>query len=148
MVAAFPRGHTGAVNWTTDNNMNVFVAEDAPEVRKRLVAIVRTVPGVDVVGEAGSVRGAIDGALATAVDVMLLDLQLADGSGLDVLAEVKSQRPGLYVIVLSNFVGAQQYRDASLAAGADVVLDKTKEFGRVREILRGRLDGSHSGLPS
>ena len=102
-------------------------------------------PGVTVVGEAESVRGAIDGALAVAVDVMLLDLQLVGGSGLDVLAALKPQRPGLYVIVLSNFANAQQYRDASLAAGADVVLDKTTEFGRVREILRGRLDGSHRG---
>ena len=127
--------------------MNVLVVEDAPEVRKRLVAIVRAIPGVTVVGEAGSVRGAIEGALADA-DVMLLDLQLVDGSGLEVLAAVKPRRPGLYVIVLSNFSNAQQYRDASLAAGADVVLDKTKEFGRVREILRDRLDGAQARLPN
>jgi len=126
--------------------MNVFVVEDAPEIRKRLAAIVRGVPGVTVVGEAVSVRGAVDGVLANAVDVMLLDLQLTDGSGLDVLAAVKPQHPGLYVIVLSNFASSQQYRDASLAAGADVVLDKTTEFGRVREILRGRLGASQSGL--
>jgi DNA-binding NarL/FixJ family response regulator len=136
------------VNWTTDGEMNVFVVEDAPEVRKRLVAMLRAVPGVAVVGEADSVRGAIDGVLGAAADVMLLDLQLLDGSGLEVLAAVKPQRPRLYVIVLSNFVNAQQYRDASLAAGADVVLDTTKEFGRVREILRGRLDAEQAGLPS
>ena len=128
--------------------MNVFVVEDAPEVRKRLVAILRTVDGVDVVGEAGSVRGAVDGVLATAVDVMLLDLQLAGGSGLDVLAAVKPLRPALYVIVLSNFANSQQYRDASFAAGADVVLDKTTEFGRVRDLLRGRLATPPPGLPS
>jgi DNA-binding NarL/FixJ family response regulator len=131
-----------------DDNMNVLVVEDAPEVRKRLVAMLRAVPGVDVVGEAESVRGAVDGALAASVDVMLLDLQLADGSGLDVLAAVKPQRPQLYVIVLSNFANATQYRDASLAAGADVVLDKTTEFGRVRDILRARLDPAQAGLPS
>jgi DNA-binding NarL/FixJ family response regulator len=130
-----------------DDGMNVFVVEDAPEVRKRLVAILRGIPGVDVVGETGSVRGAVDGALAAAVDVMLLDLQLADGSGLDVLAAVKPQRPGLYVIVLSNFATQTQYHDASLAAGADVVLDKTTEFGRVRDLLRGRLAAPPSGLP-
>ena len=128
--------------------MNVLVVEDAPEVRKRLVAIVRAIPGVTVVGEAGSVRGAIDGALADATDVMLLDLQLVDGSGLEVLAAVKPRRPGLYVIVLSNLSNAQQYRDASLAAGADVVLDKTKEFGRVREILRDRLGAAQARLPN
>jgi DNA-binding NarL/FixJ family response regulator len=127
--------------------MNVFVVEDAPEVRKRLVAMLRALPGISVVGEADSVRGAIDGMLASAADVLLLDLQLADGSGLGVLAAVKPQRPNLYVIVLSNFASAQQYRDASLAAGADVVLDKTTEFGRVREILRGRLDTEQAGLP-
>jgi two-component system, NarL family, response regulator DevR len=146
MVAAAPRGQTRAVSWTTDDEMNVFVVEDAEEIRKRLVAILRAIPGVDVVGEAGSVRGAVDGALATAVEVMLLDLQLADGSGLEVLAALKPQRPDLYVIVLSNFASQEQYRDASLAAGADVVLDKTREFGRVREILRGRLD-AQAGMP-
>jgi DNA-binding NarL/FixJ family response regulator len=146
MVAVCPPGHTGTVIRTMDAGMNVFVVEDAPEVRKRLVAILRAVPGVAVVGEAASVRGAVDGVLATAVDVMLLDLQLADGSGLDVLAKVKPQRPGLYVIVLSNFANARQYRDASLAAGADVVLDKTTEFGRVRDLLRGRL--ATPGLPN
>ena len=52
------------------------------------------------------------------------------------------------MIVLSNFSNAQQYRDASLAAGADVVLDKTKEFGRVREILRDRLHAAQARLPN
>ena len=128
--------------------MNVFVVEDAPEVRKRLVAMLRSIAGVTVVGEADSVRGAVDGVQASAADVMLLDLQLADGSGLEVLSAVKPQQPDLYVIVLSNFANATQYRDASLAAGADVVLDKTTEFGRVREILRRRLDAAPTGLPS
>lgn len=142
MAAPPARGHTSLVNWATANEMNVFVVEDAPEVRKRLVAIVRAIPGIAVIGEAESVRGAVDGVLASAADVMLLDLQLSGGSGLDVLAAVKPQRPALYVIVLSNFSNEQQYRDASLAAGADVVLDKTKEFGRVREILRDRLEAA------
>jgi|SRR5262245_36622581 len=128
--------------------MNVFVVEDAPEVRKRLVTILHSIAGVTVVGEAESVRGAVDGVLASAADVMLLDLQLVGGSGLDVLAAVRPQRPALYVIVLSNFSNARQYRDASLAAGADVVLDKTREFGRVREILRLRLGAPQAGLPN
>jgi DNA-binding NarL/FixJ family response regulator len=126
--------------------MRIFVVEDAPAVRTRLIAILGTVPGVEVVGEAESVRAAIDGVLATAADALLLDLQLTDGNGLDVLAAVKRQRPAIHVIVLSNFA-TTQYRQASLAAGADVFLDKSQEFGRVPEILRGWLAAGPSGAP-
>ena len=118
--------------------VKVFVVEDSPAVRKRLVAMLGTIAGVEVAGEADSVRTATDGVLAAAADVILLDLQLLDGNGLDVLARVKPVRPDLRVIVLSN-LATPQYRAASLAAGADVFLDKSHEFGRVPEILRGWL---------
>jgi two-component system, NarL family, response regulator DevR len=119
--------------------MRVFVAEDAPEVRKRLVAMVRVIPGIEVVGEAASVRDAVDGTLASAADVLLLDLQLTDGSGLDVLAGVKRRRPELRVIVLTNYPSAQ-HRQACQAAGSEMFLDKSQEFGRVPETLRVWLD--------
>jgi len=125
---------TGGVE-ESEARLQVFVVEDAVEVRKRLIALLRTVPGVAVVGEAESVRGAIEGVLSTAANVLLLDLQLSDGNGLDVLAELKPQRPALRVIVLSNF-SAAPYRQASLAAGADAFFDKSQEFGRVPDILR------------
>jgi len=126
--------------------VNVFVVEDAPQVRKRLVAMLGSVPGVTVVGEADSVRGAIDGALTSGAEVLLLDLQLRDGNGLDVLAALKPQRPLLRVIVLSNFA-SPQYRQASLAAGADVFLDKSQEFERVPELLRSWVDRPATGSP-
>ncbi len=118
--------------------VKVFIVEDSPPVRKRLVAMLGTVAGIEVAGEADSVRTAVDGVLAAAVDVILLDLQLPDGNGLDVLARVKPVRPNLRVIVLSN-QATPQYREASLAAGADAFFDKSHEFGRVPEILRGWL---------
>jgi two-component system response regulator DevR len=118
--------------------VNVFVVEDAPMVRQRLIALLGTVLGVVVVGQADSVGSAIEGVLSSEVDAMLLDLQLIGGSGLQVLAAIKPQRPNLRVIVLSNFF-TDQHRRASLAAGADVFLDKSSEFGLVPNILRGWL---------
>jgi DNA-binding NarL/FixJ family response regulator len=118
--------------------VKVFVVEDSPAVRERLVAMLGTVPGVRVVGEADSVRDAVAGVLGTAVDAVLLDIQLTDGSGLDVLAAVKAQRPAIRVIVLSN-LATPQHRSAGLAAGADVFLDKSHEFARVPEVLSGWL---------
>jgi DNA-binding NarL/FixJ family response regulator len=126
--------------------MRAFVAEDSPEIRKRLVAMLRAVPGISVVGEAESVQTAIAGVLSTVSDVLLLDLQLADGSGLDVLSGLKAQRPQLRVIVLTNFATAQ-HRQASLAAGADVFLDKSQEFQRLPGILQGWIDHPQAGQP-
>jgi DNA-binding NarL/FixJ family response regulator len=115
--------------------VNVFVVDDAPQVRKRLVALVGTVVGVHVVGESDSVQGAIDGGLNPDVDALLLDLQLTDGNGLQVLTVVKRWRPTVRTIVISNFT-TQQHREASLAAGADIFLDKSQEFHRIPEVLR------------
>jgi DNA-binding NarL/FixJ family response regulator len=123
--------------------VNVFVVEDAAQVRKRLVEMVRTVPGVTVVGESDSVEGAIHGALNLDTDTLLLDLQLIDGTGFEVLKAVKPHRPNLHVIVLSNF-SIPQWRRAAFAAGADVVLDKSHEFARVPEILRGWVHATQS----
>jgi DNA-binding NarL/FixJ family response regulator len=124
--------------------VNVFLIEDALQVRKRLRALLQTVPGVTVVGEADSVSGGINGVLGSDADTVLLDLQLTDGSGLTVLPALKAKRPTLHVIVLSNFASAQ-HRQASFAAGADVFLDKSHEFMRVPEILRGWLPDSGAG---
>jgi len=119
--------------------MNIFVVEDAFEIRKRLVAMVRTVPGVNVIGEADSVSEAVEGVLGSTADTLLLDLQLKNGNGLEVLARVKQVRPELRVIVLTNFA-TQQYRQASLSAGAEFCLDKSQEFGLVPGILRNWLE--------
>lgn len=142
MVASRSRRNTGAIS-TEVPKVKVFVIEDSLPVRKRLVAMLGTVVGIEVAGEADSVRTAVHGVLAAAVDVVLLDLQLPDGNGLDVLARVKPLRPNLRVIVLSN-QATPQYREASLAAGADVFLDKSHEFGHVPEILRGWLPASEA----
>jgi DNA-binding NarL/FixJ family response regulator len=138
MVARPACAQTGGVE-NGEAGLKVFVVEDAAEVRKRITAMLRTIPGVAVVGEAESVREAIKGVPASRANVLLLDLQLADGNGLDVLSALKPEHPALRVIVLSNFATAP-YRQASLAAGADVFLDKSQEFGRVPDTLRRWLE--------
>ena len=120
------------------NPMNIFVAENAPEIRKRIIAMLGTVAGMNVIGEADSVSQTIEGVLGSATDALLLDLQLEEGMALEVLARVKQARPDLHVIVLTNSAGPQ-YRQASLSAGAEFCLDKSQEFGLVPGILRSWL---------
>jgi DNA-binding NarL/FixJ family response regulator len=123
--------------------MKVIVVDGAPEIRKRLVAMLNRVPGVDVIGEADTIMEAGTALLGNDVQMLLLSLRPMAARDLRGLARLKRQRPHLRVIVLSNST-SQQYLQAVLAAGADYCLDKNFEFGRVPEILRDWLGQSGS----
>lgn len=125
----------------SNNPKKLFVIEGAPEIRKRLVAMVSRVAGIEVVGEANTMLEASEAILGKDVQMLLLGLRLMAGGDLSVLARLKQQRPQLRTIVLSNSTGPQ-YLQAALAAGADFCLDKTCEFDRVPEILRDWLTPS------
>ena len=124
-----------------DNNamlvgdVKVFVVEDSALVRERLIEMIREVDGVDVVGEADSYGTAVEGIMSTHPDVAILDVSLAEGNGIEVLAHVKPRLPGLRGIVLTNY-NSPQHLKASADAGAEYFLDKSVDFERITEILR------------
>jgi DNA-binding NarL/FixJ family response regulator len=124
--------------------MNLFIVEDSIPVRDRLVRSIANLPGLEIVGTAEDVAGAIRALTDRSPDALILDLQLPGGSGLEVLRAVRGQLPHMRVIVMTNFA-AEPYRKAALAAGAEVFLDKSAEFGRVRDILSGWRDEAASG---
>jgi DNA-binding NarL/FixJ family response regulator len=113
----------------------VFLVEDSPAIRARLAATIRAVPGAELVGEAGTVGGAIDGIRTTHPGALILDLQLEDGSGLEVLRAIQATAPALHVAVLTNYA-TDQHRRACMDAGAEYFLDKSSDFPRIREIVQ------------
>jgi DNA-binding NarL/FixJ family response regulator len=121
-------------NLMVSDEVKVFVVEDSAPVRERLVEMIREVDGVEVVGEADSYRTAVAGILSTHPDVAILDISLADGNGIDVLAHVKPRLPGLTGIMLTNY-SSPQHLKASADAGAEYFLDKSVDFERITEIL-------------
>jgi DNA-binding NarL/FixJ family response regulator len=123
-------------------DVKVFVVEDSQAVRERLVEMIRDIKDVDVVGEAASEEAAVSGILATRPDVAILDISLGEGSGIDVLAQVKRQLPALKGIMLTNYATPQHVK-ASSDAGAEYFLDKSSEFEKIVDILeRLTQDGS------
>ncbi len=125
----------------------VFLVEDSLAIRARLAATIRGIEGTELVGEAGTVGAAIEGIRATHPGAVILDLQLEDGSGLDVLKAVRSSAPALHVAVLTNYA-TDQHRRACMDAGAEYFLDKSSDFPRIREIVQGwthRPDGAARG---
>jgi DNA-binding NarL/FixJ family response regulator len=103
-------------------------------VRERLEALLAEIPGTTVVGRAAGAAEAIREILARQPDLVLLDVQLAEGSGFDVLRALHAQCPGLPVVMLTNY-SADPYRQIAERFGVRAFFDKTKEFERVREVL-------------
>jgi DNA-binding NarL/FixJ family response regulator len=117
-------------------DMKVFVVEDSPAVRERLLELVGEVEDTEIVGEASTFDQAVAGITRTRPDVAILDIKLADdrGTGIDVLNQVRPVLPAMKTIVMSNFA-TPQHMKASADAGADYFLDKTAEFDRIAGIL-------------
>jgi DNA-binding NarL/FixJ family response regulator len=126
----------------------VLIADDSRPLRERLIALCGEVDGIRVVGQAGDCREALARADALRPDVVVLDVRMPDGSGIDVLSQVKRARPAPVVIMLTGHA-LPQYRTRCLAAGADFFFDKSSELEQVAEALgrlaRGREAGPAGG---
>jgi DNA-binding NarL/FixJ family response regulator len=114
--------------------MKVFVVEDSAAVRERLVELIGEIEDVEVVGEAGTYESAVSGIIRTQPDVAILDINLASGSGIEVLASARKSLPELRGIMLTNYTSAQHLK-ASADAGAEYFLDKSVDFERIPGIL-------------
>ena len=125
----------------------VFLVEDSPLVLGRLKDLLSGVPGTQIVGEAGTASAAIAGILDAQPDIALLDLNLAEGSGLDVLRALHARMPQVAFYMLSNF-SAYPYRELAQRLGAKGYFDKTKEFERVRDLVAASAANAAKGEPS
>ena len=116
----------------------VFLVEDSASIRERLMRLLETVPGAQVVGQAADVEDAIGAILAARPNLVLLDLRLHDGSGFDVLRAVHGVEPGIDFCMLSNFASAP-YRRQAERLGACGFFDKTTDFDQLREFVAQRV---------
>lgn len=114
--------------------MKVFLVDDSAVVLKRLEELISECSDVIVVGSWTAVHGTAERIRASDADVVILDIRLEDGSGLDVLRELKEQQPEIAVIVFTNY-SYLGYRERCLKAGADYFLTKHEDFHRLPDIL-------------
>jgi DNA-binding NarL/FixJ family response regulator len=116
------------------DKLRVFISDDSVSVRERLVAMALELPEVDVVGQAEDAPGSLDAIRHTQPDVVILDIRMPGGSGIEVLRSLKKMTPAPAVIMLTNFA-YEQYRKKCEAAGADFFLDKSTEFDQIPLVL-------------
>ena len=103
--------------------IRILVADDHAVVRNGLKQIVGDTPDMVVAAEASNGQEALNKALEDDYDIVLLDITMPDRSGLDILKEIKSQKPELPVLILSMHP-EEQYAVRALKAGAAGYLTK------------------------
>jgi len=123
--------------------LRVFIADDSPPVAEMLTELL-TVPGcVEIVGIGETETATIDSIRAMKPDVVVLDLQLRTGSGVNVIRAVRAiaDLASVRLVVTSNHVSPEM-RAGCLQLGADDYFDKVKEIGaltaRIQELAEGR----------
>ncbi len=118
----------------------VYIVDDHPLVREWLTNLVDRQDGLSVCGEAGSVEQAMKGIGKTNPDIAIVDISLSDGSGLDVVRNIRALYPATAVIVLSMH-DERLYAERSFRAGARGYIMKRETTSNIIAAIRDVLDG-------
>jgi DNA-binding NarL/FixJ family response regulator len=98
--------------------LRILIVDDHEVVRLGVRALIDRQPAMEVVGEAGTVREAVTQTRHLQPDVVVLDIRLPGGSGLDACRQIKEYRPETRIIILTSFPDDEVIFDA-IASGAD-----------------------------
>ncbi len=119
----------------------VIIVDDHMVVRRGLKQVFDDEPDFEVVGEASSAREALELIAGAECDVVLLDINLPDQSGLHVLEEVKKRRPELPVLILSIHPEDQSAVRAMKLGAAGYLTKETDQgdlLSAVRRVCSGK----------
>jgi len=120
--------------------MRVLVADDHAIVRRGVREILEEAPLGLTVNEAGSAAETLKAVRDNAYDIILLDISFPDGSGLDVLQQIRSQEPSTRVVLLSMHP-EEQYARRALHLGASGYLTKESAPGELVNAIQKVMAG-------
>lgn len=116
--------------------LTIYMVEDSPAVRDRFRDMIADIPGIQLIGESDNEAEAVQDIARRPPRLVILDINLREGTGFEVLRQVKALDPAIVVAVVTNF-GNIQFRDKCEQLGADYFFDKTKGNKALVELLRG-----------
>ena len=114
--------------------LKILLVDDHEVVRVGVRALIERQSGMEVVGEATTVHEAVSQAQKLAPDVVVLDVRLPGGNGLEACREIKAQRPKTRIIILTSFPDDEVIFDA-IASGADGYVLKQIGSGELIDAL-------------
>lgn len=120
--------------------IRLLLVDDHEMVRAGLRTLLGRVPDLEVVGEAASAADAIAESARAAPDVVLMDMRLPDGSGVEACREILSKQPGVKVLFLTSYA-EELARTSTVLAGAAGYLLKDIGYDSLVEAIRTAASG-------
>lgn len=120
--------------------IRILVVDDHRLVRAGLVSVLASLPGIEVVGQAGTGREAIDWLRHHHADVVFLDVAMPDLNGLDAAERILQEHAGIKVIFLS-VNAAEEYVLRAMRIGAAGYLSKNAELTELEQAIHAVTDG-------
>ena len=120
--------------------IKIFLVDDHPLVREWLTNLLNQQPDFQVCGEAGNAPKALQLVDSVKPDIAIVDITLADGSGLELIKSIKTSHPGVAVLVLSMH-DELLYAERALRAGAGGYIMKSEATQKVIQAVRAVLNG-------
>ena len=114
--------------------LRVMLVDDHEVVRDGIRAILASEEDIHVTTEAGTVREAIDEADRTRPDVVVMDVRLADGSGIEATREIRAKHPVTRVLMLTSFADDEALFASIMAGASGYVLKQVRSGELVRAI--------------
>lgn len=115
--------------------MRVLIADDCEIVVERLRTILAELEGIEVFGQARDAVEATKLILELQPDVVILDIRIPKGSGIEVLRNIRQSKHSPAVIALTAFPNPQ-YRKQCLDLGVKFFFNKATEFHKIIEVLK------------
>jgi DNA-binding NarL/FixJ family response regulator len=115
--------------------MKVLVVDDSALLRERLVSMISELPGVTSISQAQDSSQALSTVQKLNPDVVILDIRLSEGNGIEILQHIKRKKAAPFTIMFTNYP-YPQYRKKCEEIGADFFFDKSTEFHKITDVLK------------
>lgn len=112
----------------------ILIVDDAAVVRDRLKQLLAGIQGAEIIAESGQPERGTALVRKLKPDVVVIDVQLRNGRGIELVQEMRRIRTAPRIIVLTND-SYPEIRNRCLAAGADYFFDKSTEYEDMVELL-------------
>jgi two-component system, NarL family, response regulator DevR len=119
---------------TQPTPLRVMLVDDHEIVRDGIKAMLDTQDDIVVTAQAGTVRDAIDEAARTRPDIVVMDVRLADGSGIEATREIRAEHPDTKVLMLTSFADDEALFSSIMAGASGYVLKQVRSGELLRAI--------------